>query len=265
MSERVEFMIKLGIFVNPNKDKDLSITNEVIKIATLLNAECEVANCNKIYDFIISLGGDGTFLSATREFLDTPILGINLGHLGFLTKACKEEINEVILKLIKGDFKIEERFLLETELDNEKVFALNDVVVNRVENKTRLLDLNLFFDDKYVDKYMADGLIISTPTGSTAYSLSAGGPIIEPNLDVMVVTPICPHSFHQRPLIVGGDTNINIQSELDSFMVTVDGQVCLKCGGVSSISIKKSDRKAKIIKFKDRCFFEIVREKFHLI
>lgn len=265
MPERVKTMIKIGIFVNPNKDKDFVVTNEVIRIATLQNVECEIASNNKKYDFIISLGGDGTFLSATREFLDIPILGINLGHLGFLTKACKEEIGDVILKLVKGDFKIEERFLLETELDNEKVFVLNDVVVNRVENKTRLLNFDLFFDDKYVDKYMADGLIIATPTGSTAYSLSAGGPIVEPKLDVILVTPICPHSFHQRPLIVGSDTNINIKSEQDSFMVTVDGQVCLKCGGVSNISIKKSDRKAKIIKFKDRCFFEIVREKFHVV
>ena len=131
---------------NPNKDKDFVVTNEVIRIATLQNVECEIASNNKKYDFIISLGGDGTFLSATREFLDIPILGINLGHLGFLTKACKEEIGDVILKLVKGDFKIEERFLLETELDNEKVFVLNDVVVNRVENKTRLLNFDLFFD-----------------------------------------------------------------------------------------------------------------------
>lgn len=254
-------MIKLGIFVNKEKDKDFSIANNIIATAKLSNVQCEFANIEENYDVIISLGGDGTFLAATRRFLGVPILGVNLGHLGFLSESSKLDINCIIYNLINEKYRIEERFILEADINGEKLLGLNDIVINRADNKARLVNLNLFFNDKYADKYMADGLIISTPTGSTAYSLSAGGPIVDPKLDVVVVTPICAHSLHQRPIIVGADTLIKIESELNDFIVTADGQVSLKG---NMVSIRRSDKKAKVIKFDDRCFFDIVREKFHL-
>lgn len=257
-------MIKLGVFVNKERDKDLSITNSIIATANLYNIKCEIANKEERYDFIISLGGDGTFLAATKEFLDTPILGVNLGRLGFLTEVNKEDIEKVVFNLVNDKFTIEERFLLETEINGEKLYALNDIVINRAYEKTRLLDLAVSFNDRYADDYMADGLIISTPTGSTAYSLSAGGPIIEPKLDVLIVTPICAHSLHHRPVIVSADTLIGVSSNENSFMVTADGQITLKYEGSLEVKIKKSDKKAKIVKFEDRFFFDILREKFHL-
>lgn len=257
-------MIKLGIFVNEAKDKDLSITNNIITTARTCNVQCEVAKLDGKYDFIISLGGDGTFLAATKKFLDIPILGVNLGHLGFLTEVPKDEIEKVVFNLVNGNFSIEERFLIETEINEEKLYALNDIVINRAKDTTRLLNLAVSFDNKYADNYMADGLIISTPTGSTAYSLSAGGPIIEPKLDVLVVTPICAHSFHHRPVIIGADTLIGVSSKENDFMVTADGQITLKYEGNTGIKINKSDTKVKIVKFEDRFFFDVLREKFHL-
>ena len=262
--ERIFVMIKLGIYVNPDKDKDFSITNDIIATASSFYVQCEIASKEEEYDYIISLGGDGTFLSATKEFLGTPILGVNLGRLGFLTEIDKGEIQKVVFNLVNEKFQIEERFLLETEINGNKLYALNDIVINRAYEKARLFDLTVSFNGKYADEYMADGVIVSTPTGSTAYCLSAGGPIVEPKLDVLIVTPVCAHSLHHRPIIVGADTLIGISSKENTFMLTSDGQIPLKCEGIHEVRIKKSDKKAKIVKFEDRFFFDILREKFHL-
>lgn len=253
--------MKIGIFVNLEKDADFKVTKEIIELSDGLGVECEVASTDKKYDFIFSLGGDGTFLATSRAFLNTniPILGINLGNLGFLTEINKEEIENALHKLINKEFKIEERFLLETEINGKKMYALNEMVINRGK-MVRLLDLKLNFNEKYADNYFADGLIVSTPTGSTAYSLSAGGPIVDPKVDVIVVTPICAHSLHQRPIVVDANTKISVCSDLDAFTVTGDGQNSVE--NIKEVFIKKSDKKLKIVKLNDKCFFDTVREKF---
>lgn len=256
-------MIKIGIFVNLEKDADFATTKEVIKIANSLGADCEIAVENKKYDFIVSLGGDGTFLGASRTFLELgiPIIGINLGWLGFLSEIDKSNIDSALTKLISGDYKTEERFLIEITANDKTMKALNEMVINR-SNLTRLIDLKLSFNGKYIDNYRADGLIISTPTGSTAYSLSAGGPIVEPKIDVILVTPVCAHSLHQRPIVVDSSTILEVSSDKDAFVVTADGQNSIE--NVNKVVIKKSDKTVKIIKIDDKCFFDIVREKFHL-
>ena len=252
--------MKFGIFVNSEKEFSFRATKEIMEIAEKFNVKCEVAEPQANYDFIISLGGDGTFLAANRIFLGTPVFGINLGHLGFLAEAETKDIGKVVTKLINKEYRVEERGILEATVNNKKMVALNDIVIGRI-NSARLLELNLSFNGEHVDRYKADGLIIATPTGSTAYSLSAGGPIVDTKLDVTVVTPICAHSLHQRPIVANADTLIDIECDINNFLVTADGQVS---GEGKTVTIKKSELKARIIKLSDKCFFDIVREKFHL-
>jgi len=254
-------MTRIGVFSNREKDIDGSIANEIMSVAQSLGAGCSLVEGNKEYDFVISVGGDGTFLGAARNVVDlgTPIVGVNFGNLGYLTEISKEEIREALIQILERRYSIEERILLEAEFLGQKMYALNDIVVSR-GIQAKLLELNLFFDGKFVDCYRADGLILSTPTGSTAYSLSSGGPIVEPNLDVLVVTPICAHSLHQRPIIVSGDTEIRV--ETSGCMVVADGQELREHYHETSVKVMKSKKTVKLIKLKDHFFFDTVRKKF---
>lgn len=256
-------MKNIGICVNLQKDVNFCVTKNIISIIEKLGSKCEIATDGKEYDFVISLGGDGTFLSTSRRFWNSPIVGINLGNLGFLSEIDKDNMETELEKLLNGDFRIEERFLLETEIYDKKLYALNDVVISR-GFLTKLLNLEVYFDNKFVDNYVADGIIVSTPTGSTAYSLSAGGPIVEPNLDVLVISPICAHSLHHRPIIIGSDTEIRIAAKKNGFMVMVDGQEYSDGKEIQEIVIRRSDKRVKVIKTKGNCFFDTVRNKFHI-
>lgn len=254
-------MIKIGVFSNREKDIDGTYAGEIMSAAQSLGADCSLVEENANYDLVISVGGDGTFLCAVRSVLtsEIPIIGINLGNLGYMTEISKDEIYEALSQILAGKYSIEERILLEADFIGEKLYALNDIVVSR-GIQSKLLDLNLFFDDKFVDCYRADGLILSTPTGSTAYSLSAGGPIVEPDLDALLITPICAHSLYQRPIIVRGDTNIRVTSS--GCMVTADGQEVRERYEKTFVTICKSEKKVKLIKLKNNFFFDTVRRKF---
>jgi len=256
-------MKNIGICVNSQKDPELLVTKNIISIIKNLGAECEIATNGKEYDFIISLGGDGTFLATSRRFSKNPIVGINLGNLGFLSEIDKDEIDKEIRKILNNEFYIEERALLESKVENETLTALNDIVVTR-SAFSKLLNLKVYFNNKFIDNYVADGIIISTPTGSTAYSLSAGGPIVEPSLDVLIITPICAHSLHQRPIIISADTEVKIIAENTGAVVMADGQEFFNNENVKEVIIKKADKKVKVIKTKENCFFDTVRSKFHL-
>ena len=256
-------MKNVGICVNLQKDPELKITENIIKVLKKFNVSGEVINDRKNYDFIISLGGDGTFLATARSFFDTPIVGINLGNLGFLSEIDKDNMESELKRILDGDFRIEERFLLESEIFGKKYYALNDFVINR-GCITRLLNLELYFNNKFVDNYVADGIIVSTPTGSTAYSLSAGGPIVEPNLDVFVISPICAHSLHQRPVIISSDTEVKIISKMSGILVMADGQEVNDSESLKEIIVRCSDKKVKVIKNTKNCFFDTVRNKFHI-
>ena len=256
-------MKNIGICVNLKKDTELKITNELIGMVKNLKLNCEIVDLDKKYDLIISLGGDGTFLSTAKQFLDTPIVGINLGNMGFLTEIDKNDFYIKIIDILTGNFTIEERFLLETEVQGKKLYALNDMVISR-GSLTRLLKMNLYFDDKFVDNYRADGIIISTPTGSTAYSLSAGGPIVDPKLDIILVSPICAHSLHHRPLVISGDTEVKFYVDEDRYMIMADGQESFYNEKGTEVIIKKSSKTVKIVKFNDSCFFDTVRKKFDI-
>jgi len=248
--------MKIGIHTNKNKDINFEITSKLISLGILENIEIESAIPNKKYDLLISLGGDGTLLNIAKKYLDTPIMGINTGNLGYLTVSNKDNLQDLLKKIKNNEFEIEERILIEGNLDSECILALNDIVISR-GNYAKMIDTNLYIDGKYVDNYRGDGLIISTPTGSTAYSLSAGGPIVEPNLDVILITPICSHSIKQRPIVVSVDRNIEIKSE-NEFLVVADGEEGLK---IKDISVTKHNKKVKLVKLKNSFFFDTVREK----
>lgn len=254
-------MKNIGIFVNEEKDKNFIFTDKLINYATYLGMKAEIADKNK-YDVIISLGGDGTFLTAAMKFFgeDIPIAGINLGNLGYLSAGCKDDLDEILLNILNNNYTIEERTVLEACTGDKKLYALNDVTINRA-NYGKMIKVDVFLDGKYMDTYNGDGIIVGTSTGSTAYSLSAGGPIIEPVVDAMLITPICSHSLVQRPLIISSDRNVLVRAAVNnSFMLSTDGHKSIT--GVKSAEIRKAEKKVKVIKFKDNFFFETLREKF---
>lgn len=256
-------MKSIGIFVNLEKDANFNITKEIISTIESMGANCEVATIGKEYDFVISLGGDGTFLAVARNFPSIEIVGINLGNLGFLAEIDKDNFKEALERILSGNYSVEKRFFIETTIHDKTLYALNDIVVSR-GIIPKLLELELYFNGKFVDNYTADGLIISTPTGSTAYSMSAGGPIVDPKLDVLIVTPICAHSLHQRPIIIDASTEVKIKAKVDGFLIAADGQETVESENIKEIVINRSTNYTKLIKISENCFFNTVREKFNI-
>ncbi len=222
-------------------------------------------------DIVLVLGGDGTLLAAARllEEVDIPILGINLGSMGFLTEVSLDDIYVNLEKVIEDDFFIEERMRLKAGLMRGKdliaeFMVLNDVVINKGA-LARIIDMETLVDGESVTTFNADGLIISTPTGSTAYSLAAGGPIVEPNLDIIIISPICPHTLTNRPLVVSGGSEVEVVLVSDSGRVymTLDGQEGLGLEEGDRIRIKASERRVRLIRTGHKSFFEVLRTKLH--
>lgn len=214
--------------------------------------------------FVITIGGDGTLLKAARYYAPkgVPLFGINLGRLGFLAQANLNEIDFSVKKIIKGEFKIQNRMMLSSF--NGSVLALNDIVI-KGDSFSRTSKLFLSVNDKVVCDYLADGLIIATPTGSTAYTLSAGGPVIVPGIDALVIVPICPHTLTARPLVIPAGEKITITSckTCNKLKMSADGQNSIDIGADDSIVIKKSDVEAKlvILEKENNEFYTILREK----
>lgn len=252
---------KIGIIYN-------SDIKEAKNLAKKINAKIKnssifsIDNLKKDIDLAIVTGGDGTFLKTARFYgrNNIPILGFNVGRLGYLAQAHPEEIDIVLDKLKSKSYTIEDRLMLKA-LDN---IALNDVVVKGL-NCARTSTLDLFINDKKLCSYVADGLIISTPTGSTAYSLSAGGPIISPNIDCFLIIPICPHTLNTRPIVVPSSEKILIKAaeKNQKLNISFDGQVDITID--NEIIVKKSENNAKLLilnKQKDK-FYDILKEKLH--
>ena len=227
---------------------------------------------DKDIDLAVIIGGDGTFLGAARYYapLGVPLFGINIGRLGFLAQLNADDIEEGIKKLIDGKFKIEERLMLKASNDNsEQTFsnlALNDIVI-KGGSLSRTAQLFLHIDGKHVCDYLADGLIISTPTGSTAYTLSAGGPVVVPELEAIVIVPICPHALTTRPIVIPANEEImvTVKSDSDIIYLTCDGQENIELKSSDNIYINQSEHKAKLILLEkdDNGFYRILREKLH--
>ena len=227
------------------------------------------AELGKVSDVLISLGGDGTMLASARAVGEhqTPILGINLGGVGFLTEINCDDLTKTLNKLKQGDYFIEKRMVLQSEVDGAgklDQYALNDVVLDKGE-VARLFLMHLYVQDEFICSYSADGLIVSTPTGSTAYCLAAGGPIINPRLNAIIVSPICPHTLASRPIVFSENETLKVVVELSSrhAVLTIDGQVAFNLKSGSSVSIRKAEHSVNLIKFRDRSFYDILRTKLH--
>ncbi|MGB7841519.1 MAG: NAD kinase [Salinimicrobium sp.] len=221
------------------------------------------------YDLFISVGGDGTILKAVNFVRDhnTPIIGINTGRLGFLATVDKEEIRSTIKKMLKGEYTISERSLLciRTEPEDKILcndnFALNEIAVNR-KNTTSMITIDTWLDKEYVTAYWADGLIVSTPTGSTGYSLSCGGPIITPSTKALAITPIAPHNLNARPLIIKDNTTIKLKvsGREDDYLVSMDSRIT-SLKNNTTVIIKKAPFKLKMVEFAGDTFLKALRKK----
>jgi len=217
-------------------------------------------------DLMLCLGGDGTMLAAVRRLQGrpTPILGVNLGGLGFLTAISSEELDRCVDTVLNGDYRVEERHLLKANIEGEEeleLHSLNDIVVDEGTFSRRAAVLRLSVDGAYLGTFTADGVIVATATGSTAYSLSAGGPIVHPGLPILLVTPICAHSLAVRPLVFHEEETLEVENLLPdvSLKVTSDGQDAHRVGPGRMIRIGRSERKVHIAFIGKRPFYEILR------
>ena len=281
-----DFMNKVGFITNIDKDPELIHTKEL----TLWTMEmgCQVllnsALCRKIgigtpmystdeiyekADFVVVLGGDGTILRVARRAAKygTPILGINFGTLGYLADVEKSGGKTAIEKVLKGNYKIEKRMMLEAYIErgcvcHDTQLALNEVCVNNA-NFSRMISLSVEVNDEYINTFRADGIIVSTPTGSTAYNLSAGGPILNTNTELMTITHICPHALYARPIVVSGDDIIKIKvaGDYSNTQVTFDGQNGERVKNGDTVVIRRSKYCTDIIKTTNLSFFDILRRK----
>ncbi|MCB2297083.1 NAD(+)/NADH kinase [Clostridium tagluense] len=271
-------MKSIGININTTKDKDGKIVKHVKNIISKYIDETNIFMFkdsiglenikHNDLDIIIALGGDGTILRTSRNLnnYNIPILGVNIGNLGFLSSVELLEFEKAMKRFIEDDYYVEDRMILNCKLPgrtrNEEYTALNDIVVSK-GTLARVVKYELYIDNKFYIDFTGDGLIIATPTGSTAYSLSAGGPIIYPNLDVIAVTPICPLSLSMRTIVLDckSEIAINIKCEHESIFLTLDGQRAIKLNNYEKILVSVSNKKCRLVKFNDYNYFEILRKK----
>ena len=222
---------------------------------------------------VLVLGGDGTLLQAARDLVERsiPLLGVNMGTLGFLAEIEKKNLQTALDQLIQEDYFVEDRMLLSgTVWHQERQFlsdiALNDIVIGR-NGRMRVIDFSVYVDGVYLTSYSADGIIVSTPTGSTGYNLSAGGPIVAPQASLIVITALAPHTLNSRPIVLPDNVEITIEiganrmNEADGAEATFDGDTSVKLNAGDKIVIAKSGRKARLVKTKHTSFLEVLREK----
>ena len=218
-------------------------------------------------DYVISLGGDGTFLKAASKVgpKQIPIIGVNMGRLGFLANVAPEEIRNVLDNVFEGEYEIEERAVIQLYADGKALgncpFALNDIAILKRDNAS-MISIKASVNGEYLVTYLADGLVISTPTGSTAYSLSVGGPIIVPQSGILSMTPVAPHSLNIRPIVISDEAEIKleVQSRSHNFLAAVDGRSEKLSEGVT-LTVKKAPHKVRIVKVYGQRFFSTLREK----
>ena len=253
------------------KQKGIKVFSEEMKTKGSLDGSCkESMVIPKTVDWVVVLGGDGTLLGAARRVgrFGSPILGVNLGGLGFLTGIPFERLYPVIEMMINGRLEVESRVMLETKvLRKGKVVCrfevLNDVVINK-GTLARIIDLDVAINEEFLTTFRADGLIISTPTGSTAYNLAAGGPILYPTMETFILTPICPFTLTNRPIIIPDTSVIQIKMKNKSeetVVLTFDGQVGFDLYYDDKVIIRKSEKKIKLFRPPDHSYFKILRTK----
>lgn len=248
-----------------------SIYRKVIDLKEFESIKLKLFSYTKLdisFDFLISMGGDGTILRAITQVkdLEIPIVGINTGNLGFLSNIKVDSIESALDKILKREYKISNRCLLSIETDSNQVkfdldFALNEIAVGR-KNTTSMISIKTWLDDEYLTSYWADGLIISTPTGSTGYSLSCGGPVIMPESESLVLTPIAPHNLNARPLVIPAKHKISLEisGRENEFLVSLDSRIS-SLKNSTTITIKKAPYFVKMIELDGGSFIETLRKK----
>ena len=219
-------------------------------------------------DALVTLGGDGTLISTVRRSFkyDIPILGIYAGNLGFLADINLDELDSFVAKLVAGEYRVDERAILEAEfIQNSQevtMYAFNDIVLTR-PSVSNMIHIETLVDSKAFNTYYGDGVIVSTPTGSTAYNLSAGGPVLFPLTNVFALTPICPHSLTQRPVVLPGEFTIEMKSKQDRALVIIDGQDKHELEVGESIHIQLAKNRVKLIHREEFNYFEVLKEKLN--
>jgi len=219
-------------------------------------------------DILVTLGGDGTLISTVRRSFkyDIPVLGVYAGSLGFLADVNLAELDGFVAKLISGEYRLDERAILEAKfMQNENdvlVYAFNDIVLTR-PSVSNMIHIETLVDSKAFNTYYGDGVIVSTPTGSTAYNLSAGGPVLFPLTNVFALTPICPHSLTQRPVVLPGEYSIEMKTPKDKALVIVDGQDMHELEIGESVHIQLASKKVKLIHRMEFNYFEVLKEKLN--
>jgi NAD+ kinase len=219
-------------------------------------------------DLVLVLGGDGTLLAMAGRIAatdrDIPILGVNFGSLGFLTEITRPELFESLTAVVNGVATHDERMMLRAVVDGGAFVALNDVVVTR-HALSRMVEVSVWVGEQFVTTVKADGLIIASPTGSTAYNLSAGGPIVHPAMDALVITPIAPHTLTNRPIVIPASRDVRIAaagpSVADGLHVTFDGQSGFPLGGDQEVTIARAPRPLRLVRASSRSYFEVLRQK----
>jgi NAD+ kinase len=279
-------MKRVGIIVKPHKAEARGVLADLISwlegrgVQPLLDEDTAAligaprshpkAKLPELVDLLLVLGGDGTLLSVARLVgaRDVPIVGVNLGGLGFLTEVTLEELYPTLEGILRGTYEVTRRILLSATVHRagERIadyVALNDAVIHK-SDLARIIELETYIDGEYVTTFRADGLIVSTPTGSTAYGLSAGGPIVYPTLQALVVAPICPHTLTFRPLVVPDASTVKIvqASAGESAYLTLDGQVGFTLHHRDVIEVGRSDHTIALIKVPGKSYYQVLRAKF---
>lgn len=257
----------MKIFINTDNrnSKSLKTKDDLIRISHKLGVEVtpEISEC----DLVISIGGDGTFLKSARISHQKPVIGIHTGTLGYLTEVNPKDIERSVIEILNGNYHVEKRMMLEGEIIKssgeiiEIPAALNEIGISK--NAFGVVRFDVIVNDKLINSYTADGMLVCTPTGSTAYNLSCGGPIVDPTAHIITLTPIAPHSIINRSIVLSDDSTVEIKiTELrqnTTSYVLYDGRPIEVFGG-DSVRIKKSDRVTKIIKLEERSFIDTIRE-----
>ena len=272
---------KFWIVTNDGKDTNHAVTGKVKELLEISGRSCML--CEKdagkniireripdMMDCAIVIGGDGSLIEVARTLWkrDVPILGINMGTLGYLTEIELSNLEDDISQMLRGEYLYEERMMLEGIFENgHRDVALNDIVVSRKGDDLRIIYFKLFVNGELLNSYEADGIIISTPTGSTAYNMSAGGPIVEPTASLTVITPICSHALNTRSIVLSGDDEIVIEigegrrGNIEKVLVTFDGATSIGLQTGDRLTIQKAKETTRIMKINKISFLEILRRK----
>lgn len=271
--------MKIGIYTNLNKDINALAAKSLIKVLDMKGVEYAFIKTNnekidielnakdlnevsKELDLIIAFGGDGTMISIVSLINDSnlPVLGVNLGKIGFLSEVDVNALEMAVDKLVNKEFFIEKRTLLELNINNKNYYALNEVILGSAINE-QISAVSINIDDSYADTVRCDGVIVSTPTGSTAYSLSCNGPILSPSVKALIINTICPHTLRSLPMVISDDSKVVLSSKTPKMKLMIDGRTITVFGKECRIEIKKSSKNALFIRFNEENFYQKLLKK----